>query len=141
MLLMMWGPVAFSIAPLNADRISIDNDTVFAAHAVAGSPPVYEHTGEGERSITIRGAVFPEHLGGLANLEMLETLREQGEPQHLIRGDGRMMGWCILDKVSQEHEHLNGMGVGRAISYTLKLQRCEPPQSYGSIFNIISGLL
>lgn len=140
-MLYMFGPTAFTVAPLNTDHVTEAADTPFVDHSVAGAAPVYEFTGDGEYSMTLKGAAFPEVLGGLASLATLESLRASGQQQQLMRGDGKLLGWYILKSISKEHEYLNPQGIGRAISYTLKLLRSGQPDSGGlaSILSLFTG--
>lgn len=128
-MLAMLGGVIFEIAPLNYTSLNREMEASWATHEVVGSPKVYEHTGEGNRSITIKGKVFPEFSGGLGELDALDGMRLSGQPYHFMRGDGVAGGWVILTKISIEEEEIGFGGVGRAISFTLTLERVGQPAS------------
>jgi hypothetical protein len=134
------GPVVFTVAPLNADKIGREGETRHAQHAVMGAAPVYEFMGEGQREFTIKGAVFPEHFGGLGELETIEALRRAGMPQHLIRGDGKPIGWVLIQKVKEDGDHLGFSGVPRHISYSIDMKITDAPSGAGLI-DVVGGFL
>jgi phage protein U len=128
------GGVVFDIAPLNYDSLAASSSTSFATHEVPGAPKVYEHTGEGERSITIKGKVFPEFSGGADALLQLDQMRASGEAQHFMLGSGYAAGWVVIKDLSQDHSHIGSGGTGREIAFTVKLERCEMPDFGGDLF-------
>ncbi len=134
------GPVVFSIAPLNTDKVQRTGETKHAEHHVLGGAPLYEFMGEGKRTIKLKGAVFPDNFGGLDQLGALEQMRRLGAPQHLLRGDGTPMGWVVIEDVNEDHEHLNPQGVGRVISYTIDMKVAGAPGA-GAFIDIVGGFL
>lgn len=126
-MLAILGNVVFDIAPMNYHDLSASMDTSHATHEVVGAPKIYEHTGEGERSIQIKGAIFPEFSGGVAELGALEAMRAKGDPQHLMLGSGFPAGWVIIDKIQQDHSFIAPGGTGREVKFTLSLKRCDIP--------------
>jgi phage protein U len=136
------GGVVFDIAPLNYDSLAASSSTSFATHEVPGAPKIYEHTGEAERSITIKGKVFPEFSGGADALMQLDSMRASGDPQHLMLASGFAAGWVIIKSVSQDHNHIGAGGAGREISFTLSLERCDIPDIGGDLLgDLIGGLI
>lgn len=127
-MLAMLGGVMFTLAPLNYDSLSASSSASHARHDVPGTGPIYEHTGDAERSIEIKGKVFPEFSGGVPELMALEALRASGEPQHLMFGSGFAGGWVIIEKIAQDHSHIGFGGTGREVGFTLSLKRCDLPQ-------------
>lgn len=121
------GGVVFQIEPLNYQRLSSSMTTSFAEHSVLGAPKVYEHTGEGDRSFDIKGTVFPEFSGGMDELQALEMMRSSGQPQSLMLGSGFTAGWVLIKSIKQDHEHIGASGIGREVSFTLSLERCDTP--------------
>jgi phage protein U len=134
------GPVVFQLVPLNTDKVSAETRHPFAEHEVVGGPPLYENMGEGERGYSLKGCVFPEHFGGLAELAALRSMVRAGVPQHLMRGDGTPMGWVALEKISEESETLGFTGIGREITYCLDMKVATAPGA-GALIDIIGGLL
>ncbi|KAB0269075.1 phage tail protein [Microvirga brassicacearum] len=140
-MLMMLGPVAFEIAPLNAVGHSRSGEYPFAEHDVLGTEPVYENMGGGGRTFSIKGITFPNSpgfTGGAAALDIIESLRLSGTPQHLLRGDFTPMGWFLIRKLTQDSESLGFNGVGGKVAFEISLTQCGAPD-FGAFGSIISG--
>lgn len=141
-MLAILGGVVFDIAPINYDALSVSDTASWATHEVAGAAKVYEHTGEAERTITIKGKVFPEFSGGAEEIVALNAMRASGEPQHLMLSSGFAAGWVIVKTVAQEHEYIAPGGVGRQISFTLTLERCDQPAEAGDLIGtLLDGVI
>jgi phage protein U len=133
------GPLQFSITPLNAHAIDRAASTDYAKKDVIGRRRVYEHTGEGDDRVTVRGLLFPYKLGGLGSLTLAHTIREQGQPQMVVRGDGRVFGWYVITEVSEKHTYLAGDGVGQQVEVELTMERADSPtqqQYFSSLFGL-----
>ena len=62
-MLMSIGPFAFDLV-VNADTLGEEATEDFARKDIIGSRKPFEHVGAGDDRFTIRGALFPDHLGG-----------------------------------------------------------------------------
>jgi phage protein U len=138
-MLLQVGPIQFEIDPLNAHAIDRAAQTMFAKKDVIGRGPQYEHTGEGEDRIVIRGRVFPYKLGGLGAIALAHTIRTQGSAQPVTRGDGLYLGWFVITELSERHNHLAGDGVGQLIEVDMVIERCDKPSAQG-YFSSLMGL-
>lgn len=139
-MLMMIGPVQFRIAPFSLMDYSHGHEASFAEKAVIGAGPVLEWTGEGPETWTISARIFPERFGGLGSLAVLDMARRLGRPQYMMRGDGRLMGWVVIESVSERSSYLDRNGVGRVVDVDISARRAATPapQSY---FSLMSGAL
>ena len=140
-MLMLLGPVQFQIAPFNAHGIDHQTETTHVEKPVLGAMPPVEHVGEGAETWTIQGRIFPERFGGLGDLRKLHDARRSGLPQYLMRGDGAMMGWVVIERVQERSAYLGPGGVGRVIDITINVRRAQAPgaASYFSIMGAIFG--
>lgn len=125
---MSLGPITFEIAPLNAHAVTRTHSAEFAEKPVAGIRPPLEWTGEGGETINLTGRVFPRKTGGLGELERLDEARIAGKPLYLMRGDGRPMGWFVIESVTERATYLDARGVGQVIDFDLTLRRSERPE-------------
>ena len=139
-MLMLIGPVAFTIAPLNTHAVDFSAETIFAEKPVLGSTPLMEHTGEGASSWSVKGRLFPRRLGGLPELGVLHALRRSGTPQFMMRGDGLPLGWVVVAGITEGSTYLDAAGVGQQIDITVTVRRAQAP-SASSFFSIMQGLL
>jgi phage protein U len=95
--------------------------------------------GEGANTWQLSGRLLPEKLGGLAELDVLHLMRISGLPQYLMRGDGKPLGWVVIESVSEKSSYLGSNGVGQIIEVSISLRRSRKPEN-SSFFSIISGL-
>ena len=137
--LMMIGPVRFEIAPFNASDISHGHESTIVEKPVLGTRPPLEWVGEGPESWQIRGRLFPERLGGLGTLALLQEARKSGLPQYMMRGDGTLMGWVLIEKVNEQSSYLDASGVGKVIDFDLSVKRCASPAA-GQYFSIMEAI-
>jgi uncharacterized protein len=130
-MLLQVGPLMFTIDPLNAHAIERAASTDFAKKSVIGRRKIYEHTGEGDDRYTVHGRLYPFKLGGLGALALAHTIREQGAPQMVVRGDGRVLGWFVITEITERQEYLAGDGVGQLIEIELTMERADSPTAQG----------
>jgi phage protein U len=103
--------------------------TDWARKEIAGAAIYREWVGEGDEEITLRGRVFPHRLGGLTELEVLESFRRQGKAELLMRGDGTVLGWYVLEKLARAHRFLGADGIGQQINFEGHFARCPVPDA------------
>lgn len=139
-MLFQLGTVAFEIAPFNPQETSRETEAGIVSKPVLGRRPPLEFVGDGPESISISAVLFPETLGGLEVLDRLDAMRAAGAPQYFMRGDGRPMGWFMIEKVSEKSTFLDHRGIGRQVSVEISLRRSDAPQA-SDFFSSIMGLL
>ena len=135
------GGLTIDTAPFEVHDVTREYGGTFAAKDVIGVMRPREFTGEDDEKMTLVGRIMPFSplIGGLNELEALEAMARSGEPQILVRGDGRAMGWMLIDKVREKSSHLLH-GIGRVIEYDISLVRTPQP-GQGSIVGLILQLL
>lgn len=138
-MLMMIGPVRLKVAPFNVTGYSQTRETGFVAKPVLGGREPMEYVGEGAATLTVTGKLFPEKFGGLSGLAVLDLARASGTQQWLMRGDGGMMGWVVIEAVTEQASHLDSRGVGRMIDVNIRLRRVGTPLA-ATFFSALSGL-
>lgn len=138
-MLMMIGPVQFQIAPLNATGWDQTRETDYVSKAILGGRQPLEYVGEGAATLTISGKLFPERFGGLTALEVLDAARASGIPQWLMRGDGGLMGWVVIERVTERNSYLDRDGVGRVVDVDIGLRRVGIPLK-AAFFSALAGL-
>jgi len=134
------GPLKIDVTPFNVDGVTRKSATDYAAKPILGKEPPLEYVGEGTTTMRLKGSIFPEAIGGMDELNLLQSMRASGKPQNLLRGDGAVLGWFAVLDVTEKHSHLGTNGVGNRIDVQINLQRAGRPSAFG-LFNIIAGLL
>lgn len=119
------GPVTISTFPLSTTGVERQDGADFAVHDLLGRRKGREHVGDGDDFITMRGSILPFRpmLDGRRELEMLRGSMKSGEPQLVMRGDGRNMGWYVIESLSEQHVEIQWNGVGFRIDVEWKLTK------------------
>lgn len=139
-MLMALGPIAFEVAPMNVHGVDYSAETVWVEKPVAGAEPPLEFVGEGANAWTLVGRLFPHKFGGLDDLGRLHQARASGLPQYALRGDGKPLGWVVIERVTERSTYLDRQGVGQQIDFEVQLRRAHKPTD-GAFFAIVSGFL
>jgi phage protein U len=133
------GACQFTVAPFNMHETDHESGAAFASHEVLGRMPPLEFVGEAAESWSIRGRLFPERFGGLAEMDTLHAMRRSGSAQFFMRGDGVPMGWVVVERVTEKSSYIGPNGVGRIIEFEASLKRAGGPSTTG-IFNALVSI-
>lgn len=133
------GVCQFTVAPFNLHETDHETGASFASHEVLGRMPPLEFVGEAAEGWMIRGRLFPEAFGGMAEMATLQAMRRSGAAQFFMRGDGVPMGWVVIDKVNEKSTYIGANGVGRVIEFEASLKRASGPSAAG-IFNALVSI-
>lgn len=126
-MLMVLGPIEFTVAPFNTHQYAKSASTDFARKAVVGTRAPLEHVGEGEENFTISGLLLPKRLGGMLQMAELHALRQSAVATFLMRGDGVPLGWFVVENVDEDSSMLSADGVGQVIKFKIDLCRADKP--------------
>lgn len=138
-MLLMIGPVRMKVAPFNVTSYTQTRETSYVAKPVLGGREPMEYVGEGPATISVAGKLYPEKFGGTSSLTVLNLARASGTPQWLMRGDGGMMGWVVIETVKERSTYLDADGVGRVIDVDIELRRVGIPLA-ATFFSALAGL-
>jgi hypothetical protein len=138
-MLLMIGPVRMTVAPFNVTAYDQTRETSFVAKPVLGGREPMEYVGEGPATLNVSARLFPEKFGGLFGVEVLNLARASGSPQWLMRGDGGLMGWVVIERMTEKASHLDASGVGRIVDVEISLRRVGIPLA-ATFFSALSGL-
>jgi phage protein U len=76
--------------------------------------------GQGEDKLSLKGAIFPGHKGGLKQLDTLRSIGRNLRPLGLTTGYGEVLGnWCLLS-VEEEQSSLLAGGIPRKQGFSLE---------------------
>jgi len=79
--------------------------------------------GVGDEKMTLKGAIFPGHKGGLKQLDTLRSIGNQLLPLGLTTGYGLVLGdWCLTNIEEEQSALLQG-GIPRKQAFTLEFVR------------------
>ena len=138
-MLMLIGALQFRVAPFNATEYSHSHGATFAEKPVMGARPPVEFTGDAAETWSIRAVLFPQTFGGEGSLILLALMRRSGQPQYMFRGDGALMGWVVVENVTERSTRLDPAGVGKVIEVDIALRRTGPPEAAG-FYQAVTGI-
>ncbi|UYO50345.1 phage tail protein [Rhodopseudomonas palustris] len=138
--LMAYGPVTFSIYPLNPQSTERSTEASYVEKPVVGRRPPLEFMGDGAEDLTISAVLFPMKFGGLSSLSVLDAMRTSGIPHLLVRGDGTPLGWFCVIGAREKATYLDQSGVGQKIDIDLHLKRADAPNAAGYIAALMTLL-
>lgn len=130
------GALTFEVLPVNIHETEEEFGGDYAPKDIVGAQRPREFTGPSDEALQFRGRLFPEKFGGLTSLDLLKNMAQGGEPQMVVRGDGRVMGWYLIDKGTVKSSYLDAKGVGRVIEFDVKLWRS--PKAGGLAASIVT---
>ncbi len=143
-MLYMIGAVTLDTTPFPVDEVEPTAAADFAIKPVLGVRPRREFMGEGEETLTLSGRLLPSKIGGLLELESLQSIRRAGEAVPVMRGDGTMLGWFVITQISSPHGNLERDGIGFTIDYRITMARTEPDAAstavVGSLYSLFELL-
>lgn len=123
------GTVQLSTFPLPIDAVERESAADFAAHDLLGRLRSREFVGEGDETITLRGRILPfvPELDGREDLEALQGCRLAGEPLAVMRGDGRPLGWFVIEAIRESHSQIQARGVAAVIDVEIRMTKVGQP--------------
>lgn len=119
------GNTQFEVIPLNPVTIDHGGEASFAEKPVVGTRPPLEFTGEGPETFVIAAKLFPEKFGGLSSLDGMHQQRRSGKALPFMRGDGRALGYYVIESIDEKSTYLDQHGVGRIIEIDIALRRAQ----------------
>jgi phage protein U len=138
-MLLSIGPVIFDQV-VNATDYERTTAQDFARKDVISARKGFEDVGPGDDTLTINGAVFPDHLGGRSAPALLRAMADQRTPQLILWGDGSVAGWWLVTETREKGTYLAADGHARMVEMTVTCQRCDQP-SAADIFAALISLL
>lgn len=138
-MLYMLGPVAFELLPINVHEASREYGHDHAAKDVIGAMKPLEAMGPSTSTVNLSGKLIT-HRFGAGDWDALESMAGSGAPQMLLRGDGRALGWHVIEKVKEKHTYLDPRGVGRIVEFDIELKQAPNGPSAGALLASLMSL-
>jgi phage protein U len=134
------GLLQVQIAPFSVDTSDFETGSDWAAKDLVGAPKSREFMGEADTKLKFCGKLFPHRFGGLDELDTAEAMAKSGDPQMVIRGDGKVFGWYLVEKISEKSSVFNSAGVGRQIEVEIELTKSPTGASAQSMMSTLQAL-
>lgn len=126
------GPIGLDTYPLGPEGFSRNSGADLPAKPVMGGLQPREYMGEADQNMTLTGQILPTKLGGLAQIDQLHALSTAGTKVPVMRGDGKVLGWYVIEKVTEQHKDLTMLGVGFSVAYSISLVKVDTDGAVGS---------
>ena len=134
---MALGPFAFTaLHGLSYKTVGRELDAGWATVPVAQRLDSLQWTGPKQERITIGGVLFPEEFGGLSQLEGLRDMAASGVAMPLVSLGGEIHGFYALEKVGEDRDFHDGMGMPRRDAYRLELRRVDDLAGGGTFMGL-----
>lgn len=119
--LMALGPHVFQVVGLNGQAVEISTEAAWAEFGRFGATDGAHFTGMKRAQQVIRGVLFPDAIGGLADYEAIRVSQYAGLRLPLLQM-GRGFSASVLGRVTIEHvSDLSEWG-GRKIAFDITLK-------------------
>jgi len=133
------GGVQFQVMQVNVQEFEHEVGGDYAAKDVVGAMRPREFMGPADDKVTMAGVLFPHKFGGVGGISALQMMAESGEAQMLVRGDGSVFGFYVIERVTDKHAYIDMAGVGRMIEFEVELVKSpNGPSARGAMSTFMS---
>ncbi|WP_423180009.1 phage tail protein [Stenotrophomonas sp. CASM106] len=122
-MMMTYGTFVFSLSTAAYEQLQRQMTWRHASSERLGARPARQYVGPGDDTITLQGTIAAELVGDLQVLDTLRELGDQGKPQALVEGSGRVYGAYLLVSLSETRKEFFPDGTPRLIEFQMQLER------------------
>lgn len=122
-MMMTYGTFVFSLSTAAYEQLQRQMTWRHASSERLGARPARQYVGPGDDSISLQGTLVAELVGDLQVLDTLRELGDQGKPQALVEGSGRVYGAYLLVGLSETRKEFFHDGTPRLIEFQMQLER------------------
>lgn len=122
-MMMTYGTFVFSLSTAAYEQLQRQMTWRHASSDRLGARPARQYVGPGDDTITLQGTIAAELVGDLQVLDTLRELGDQGKPQALVEGGGRVYGAYLLVSLSETRKEFFPDGTPRLIEFQMQLER------------------
>ncbi|WP_423170966.1 phage tail protein [Stenotrophomonas maltophilia group sp. CASM26] len=122
-MMMTYGTFVFSLSTAAYEQLQRQMTWRHASSDRLGARPARQYVGPGDDTITLQGTIAAELVGDLQVLDTLRELGDQGKPQALVEGSGRVYGAYLLVSLSETRKEFFPDGTPRLIEFQMQLER------------------
>lgn len=122
-MMMTWGTFVFSLSTAAYSELQRQMTWRHASSDRVGARAARQYVGPGDDTISLQGTIAGELATDLQVLDKLRELADQGKPQALVEGTGRVYGAYLLTSLSETRRELFSDGTPRLIDFQMQLER------------------
>ena len=124
-MMMSYGTFVFSLPTAAYEQLQRQMTWRHASSERMHARPARQYIGPGEDNISLQGLISAELVDNLQVLDDLRSLADQGTPQALVEGTGRVYGAYLLVGLSETRKEFFSDGTPRMIEFQLQLERAD----------------
>ena len=122
-MMMTYGTCVFSLSTAAYEQLQRQMTWRHSSSDRLGARPARQYVGPGDDTITLQGTIAAELVVDLQVLDTLRELGDQGTPQALVEGSGRVYGAYLLVSLSETRKEFFPDGTPRLIEFQMQLER------------------
>ena len=117
------GDFQFSVSTAAYQTLKRSTEYRWAAQTRIGTHDALQTTGYGPDSITLPGVIYPEHRGGIGQLNTLRAIADRREPLLLASGLGDILGDWVIERIDEDQSTFANRGVPKKQKFTIKIRQ------------------
>ncbi|WP_164276480.1 phage tail protein [Stenotrophomonas sp. B1-1] len=122
-MMMSYGTFVFALSTAAYEQFQRQLTWRHASSERLHARPARQYVGLGDDSISLQGTISAELVEDLHVLDGLRELADQGTPQALVEGTGRVYGAYVIVSLSETRKEFFPDGTPRLIEFQLQLER------------------
>ena len=85
--------------------------------------------------------VYPEFKGGTGQIDDLRALAATGQPQLLVSGTGKILGYWVIGSITEGQTKFAAFGVPRRQEFTINMRKYSDTAGRLGLLNTIMNAL
>lgn len=139
--MMRLGPFKFGIYNAAYTELNRSTEYQWGEQSVFGDWDNLQYLGPGQDTMTLTGLIFPEWNGGINQLNNLRSLASEGQPQLLITGTGKILGYWVINRIDEGQTKHAAFGVPRRQEFTISLRKSGDAIGSMGLVNTLLGAI
>jgi uncharacterized protein len=139
--MMKLGTFKFCIYTAAYQELNRTTNYKWGEQAVFGGWDNLQYLGPGEDAASLTGVVYPEFEGGTGQIDDLRALASTGKPRLLISGTGEILGYWIINSITEGQTKFAAFGVPRRQEFTVNIRKYSDTTGRLGLFSTITNAL
>jgi len=139
--MMRLGSYKFCIYTAAYQELNRTTNYKWGEQAVFGDWDNLQFLGPSEDTQSLTGVVYPEFKGGTGQIDELRALAATGIPQLLISGTGKILGYWVINSITEGQTKFAAFGVPRRQEFTINMRKySDSPVRLGLLSGIMNAV-
>lgn len=120
--MMSLGGFTFELETLAHQKLVLSQSWRWAEQARITRDAALQYVGRNPGEIDLDGVIYPTFKGDLADIEQLRQMADEGQPQMLVDGMGRVLGKWVIVEIGDTRSVFIDDGRARKVEFRIKLK-------------------